>query len=102
MHSSCFDSLVREFGAICQDLGYKHSLFGCLYSYPSVVSGILPNHNEGTNQRGFSEKEAFPFLSFFFFFSPEFDHLPGVQRYSGFIETTYKVTLNSYFTEMSD
>lgn len=49
VHSSCFDSLVREFGAICQYLGYKHSLFGCLYSYPSVVSGILPNHNEGTN-----------------------------------------------------
>ena len=35
------------------------SLFGCLYSSPSVGSGILLNRNEGTNQRGFSEKEAF-------------------------------------------
>lgn len=76
-------------------LGYKHSLFGCLYSYPSAVSGILPNHKV-TTKEDFSEKEAFMFTP------SECDHLSGAWRYPGFIEPTYKVTRNSYFTEMSD
>lgn len=43
----------------------------------------------------FSENEVF--------FPPsECGHLPGACRYPGFVEPTYKVSLNSYFTEMSD
>lgn len=59
-------------------------------------SGILPNPNEGTNERGFSEKEPFLFLP------SACGHLAGAWRYPGFIEPAYKVTLKFYFTVMSD
>jgi len=59
-------------------------------------NGVLPNPNEGTNERGFSEKEPF-------FISP-FSMWPS--GWSMEIPWFYRACLQSptefYFTEMSD
>ena len=60
--SSCFDSLLRESGAICQDLGYKHSLFGCLYSYPSVAVAFCQILMKEPTKEDFLKKNLFLFL----------------------------------------
>ena len=88
MHSSCFDSLVRGSGAICQDLGYKHSLFGCLYSYPSVAMAFCRILMKEPMKEDFLKKNLFLFLP------SACGHLAGAWRYPGFIEPAYKVTLN--------
>lgn len=94
---SCFDSLLRKSGAICQDLGYKPSLFGCLYSYPSVAVTFCQILMKEPTEEDFLKKNLF-----LKFLPSACGHLAGAWRYPGFIGPAYKVTLNFYFTEMSD